>query len=177
MTQAYIHRKRNVASSLEPVKRYKKRDGSLNENFNLNMIKSKYGGIENYLDESYARKTACGPGQFGHTARSSIKRSWLNQSVNVHSESGGNTTRFMNEMINKSIDITMFDKETNAGSTSRDKGFITGSGMYNDSFGMFNNSSNRNSKMQQFALALNSSRTDHKRDIDTKEVQIRNEIP
>ena len=92
------------------------------------MIKSKYGGIENYLEESYARKTAGGHGPIGSTARSSIKRSWLNQSVNVHSESAGNTTRFMNEMINKSIDITMFEKDTtNAASTSRDKGFITGS--------------------------------------------------
>jgi hypothetical protein len=129
MTQAYIHRKRNVASSLEPVKRYKKTDGSIGGNFNLNMIKSKYHGIENFLDESYARKTAGGPRAIiGSTTRSSIKRSWLNQSVNVHSESGGNTTRFMNEMINKSIDITMFEKDgtTNA-NTSRDKGFITGS--------------------------------------------------
>ena len=95
----------------------------------MNLIKSKYQGLENYLDENFSRRNG-GVSKLNSTARTTIKRSWLNQSVNVHSESGGgNTTRFMNEMINKSIDITLFEKDTtNAATTSRDRGYVTASG-------------------------------------------------
>jgi hypothetical protein len=66
-----------VASSLDPVKKFKKRDGSLNETFNLNMIKSKYHGLENFLEESYSRRNG-GIALQNSTDRSSVKRSWLN---------------------------------------------------------------------------------------------------
>lgn len=82
----------------------------------------------------------------------------------------------MNEMINKSIDVTMFDKDTTNATTSRDRGYITASAGLNETFG-FGNSSGRNTKMQQFALALNSSRTNHKNDIDSTEVLVMDEIP
>lgn len=70
--------KRAVASSLEPTQRFKKRDGSLNENFNLNVIKSKYKGLENFLEDTYTRKHGHATRFLNSTAMASAKRSWLN---------------------------------------------------------------------------------------------------
>jgi hypothetical protein len=74
----------------------------------------------------------------------------------------------MNEMINKSIDITLFDKETTNATTSRDNAFKTIAGSQTRFMDTFNISSNRNSTtVHHFALAQNSSRTNQKHDIDS----------
>jgi hypothetical protein len=56
MTQAFINRKKMTATTLEPVRRFKKRDGSINDNFNLNLLKTKYKGLENFLEENYSKR-------------------------------------------------------------------------------------------------------------------------
>jgi hypothetical protein len=85
------------------------------------------------------------------TRNSVLKRTnWLNNSQNLEQTeySGGTTTRFMNEMINKSIDITMLDRDTTQATTSRDRGLI-GSALRDH----IHYSSKQNSVMEQFAIA------------------------
>lgn len=84
----------------------------------------------------------------------------------------------MNEMINKSIDITEFNKDTTNANTSRDRGFFTyiGGSQQLDSFGF--NSSHKNSKLHQFAIAQNSSRTNMmKHDITSQEIEVIDDFP
>jgi hypothetical protein len=56
-----------AVSTLEPVKKFKNRDGSINDKFNLNIVKSKYKGIENFLDINYSRRN--GPNGMNTTDR------------------------------------------------------------------------------------------------------------
>ena len=56
MNQTFVSKKKMAPAILEPIRKFKKRDASMNESFNLNMIKSKYNGLENFLDENYSRK-------------------------------------------------------------------------------------------------------------------------
>ena len=101
-----------------------KLDGSLNTSFNLNMIQRKYQGLGQFLADSMEKKRhrcsidtdardsatmtrsvlATNTAHLYKTAQSTDR--WMNTSMTTDSEPlARQTTRFMNDIINKSIDI------------------------------------------------------------------------
>ena len=126
--------RRHAPSTLEPivdVDKMKMRrrpggkmDGSMNTSFNLQNINQKYQGLERFLLDSLEKKRhrcsvdteardsitntrSVRAGQLLKTAQGSDQDyNWMNTSMTTDSEPRGlRTTRFMNEMINKSIDV------------------------------------------------------------------------